>query len=395
MRLPASLLAVAFGFSLGSGAFFAVSALGPAAAHAAPAKRPPAKTTRARPARGAATRRVAAKKPQRRTVAKRTVKRGKRREFLEVRVPAMKGQLPNVQAQGSIVVDLDSGQELFTRQADVPRPIASISKLAATLVAMEHNLELEGLTTINKVDLQVARGGAQSRLFEGMILTNRDLLHAALLGSDNRAVSALGRAVGLGASQFAAAMTKKAAQLGLKHTRFREPTGLSPENQSTPRETIAMLREVMKHPVLGPIARKSEYDAHPVSRPPIHYVSTNRPAARSNVTILGGKTGYNDSARYCLVLAARVDGRNLGMAFLGTEGKMTRFGDVARVADWVIVHKPKPTPANTAIAGRTGSPPSLAGGPPGADPTKETAKDTSKSGSAPAAIGAAVVPARL
>jgi D-alanyl-D-alanine endopeptidase (penicillin-binding protein 7) len=263
----------------------------------------------------------------------------------EKHVVAMIGSQPNVQALGALVIDLDTGHELFSRRPDNPRAIASISKLAATLTVMDHNLDLEGLTTIKKLDADVARGGAKSRLLEGMTLSNRDLLHAALLGSDNRAVSALGRAVGLGTAQFTSAMNHKVVSLGLRFTRFREPTGLSMDNQSTPRETIELLKAAMAHPVLGPIVRRPEYDAHPVSKPAIHYVSTHRPAARANVQVLGGKTGYNDSARYCLVIAAKIDGHSYAMSFLGTEGDLTRFGDVARVADWIVTHKPKHTPS--------------------------------------------------
>ena len=105
-----------------------------------------------------------------------------------------------------------------------------------------------------------------------------------------------------------------------------------------------MLKEVIAHPVLGPITRRAEYEAHPVGKPPIKYINTDHPAQRSNVQVLGGKTGYNDDARYCLVVATKIDGRAYYMAFLGNEGKMTRFGDVARVADWVVSHTPKPSP---------------------------------------------------
>ena len=267
----------------------------------------------------------------------------KKKVFLEKHVAAVKGSLPNVQSLGALVVDMDSGQEIFARKPDQQRSIASISKLAATLAIMDHNLDLDGLTTIKKIDAEVARGGAPSRLLEGMTLSNRDLLHAALLGSDNRAVSALGRAVALNASQLTNAMNRKVASLELRATRFREPTGLSPENLSTPREILQLLRAAMSNPILGPIVRKPEYDAHPVGRPPIKYVSTHRPAARPSLQILGGKTGYNDSARYCLVIAIRIEGHNYGMALLGTDGKLTRFGDVARVVDWIVAHKAKLT----------------------------------------------------
>jgi D-alanyl-D-alanine endopeptidase (penicillin-binding protein 7) len=247
---------------------------------------------------------------------------------------------------------------VYARRPDQERPIASISKLAATLAVVDRGLDLEGLTTITPGDVEVAKGGARSRLLEGMTLSNRDLLHAALMGSDNRAIPALGRAVKLSPAQLTAAMNAKAHQLGLKRTRFREPTGLSTENVSSPRETIVMLKAVMSQAILGPITRRSEYEAHPVGKPPIRYVNTDRPAERSNVQVLGGKTGYNDDARYCLVIATKIDGRTYYMAFLSNEGKLTRFGDVARVADWVVSHKAKtPAGAGASAVANAGAPP--------------------------------------
>jgi serine-type D-Ala-D-Ala endopeptidase (penicillin-binding protein 7) len=274
--------------------------------------------------------------------------------FVERRVAATKGGQPNVQATSALVLD-ETGQVVYARNPDKERPIASISKLAAMLVVIEKGLELEGLSTITKNDAEVAKGGAKSRLLEGMTLSNRDLLHAAMMGSDNRAVPALGRAVKLTPTQLTSAMNAKARQLGLKNTRFMEPTGLSFSNVSTARETIVMLKAVIAHPVLGPITQRGEYEAHPVGKPPIKYVNTDRQAGRNNVQLLGGKTGYNDIARYCLVVGTKIDGRVFYMSFLGNEGKLTRFGDVARVADWVVSHKPKtavavsaPAPAGTA-----------------------------------------------
>jgi D-alanyl-D-alanine endopeptidase (penicillin-binding protein 7) len=309
-------------------------------------------------------------------------------------VPAIKRGQPNVQARASLVID-DGGTQVFAHNPDAERPIASISKLAAVLVVMDKGLEMEGLSTINKTDVEVGKGGAKSRLLEGMTLSNRDLLHAAMLGSDNRAVPALGRAVKLTPSQLAAAMNAKAKQLGLKNTRFREPTGLSVENVSTPREVIAMLKQVIAHPVLGPISRRPEYEAHPVGKPPLKYVNTDRQAARSNVLLLGGKTGYNDFARYCLVVGTKIDGRTYYMAFLGDEGKLTRFGDVARVADYIVSRKPKtaiaaatPAPASAPTAVRHATP---------ADYTKPvvtaTGGDATKAPQPPIPIGVAVPPA--
>jgi len=299
----------------------------------------------------------AAKPKHRPATAKRQAHKGaKRPVFLERHVAAQKGGLPNVQASGAIVLD-ENGHELYARNPDQERPIASISKLAATLVVMDKGLVLDDLSTITKADIEVARGGARSRLLEGMTLSNRDLLHAALMGSDNRAIPTLGRAVKLSPSQLAAAMTAKARQLGLKHTRFHDPTGLSVENVSTPRETIVLLQAVMRNPILGPITERVQYDAHPVGRPAISYTNTYRPAIRNNVQVLGGKTGYNDDARYCLVIATKIDGQVCYMSFLANEGKLTRFGDVARVADWLISRRPKVKPSTASSVAAAMSPP--------------------------------------
>jgi len=326
----------------GLAAALALAFSAPAIATSKPQPKKSAKTATRKPAKKST---VAKGKKSGKKGRRKSVRAAPRHHHSERHVAAMKGKLPNVQSLGALVIDLDTGRELFARRADKPRAIASISKLAATLAIMDRSPALEGLTTIKRSDVEVARGGARSRLLEGLTVSNRDLLHAALLGSDNRAIPALGRAVGLSPSKLTAAMNRKVASLGLRFTHFREPTGLSADNQSTPRETLMLLKAAMANPVLGPILCRAEYDAHPVSKPPIHYVNTNRPAARANVHILGGKTGYNDTARYCLVLAARIADHNYGMALLGTEGDLTRFGDVARVADWIVTHKPKQGPS--------------------------------------------------
>lgn len=340
---------------------------------------------------GAKTAKKAAKKTAAKKLARQAAKKSKgkaanratakKKVILERHVVAVKGNQPNILSLGALVVDLESKQELFSRRADNPRAIASISKLAAALVVAERHIQLDELTTMKKVDVEVARGGAPSRLPEGMTLSNRDLLHAALLGSDNRAVSALGRAVGLNTAEFTNAMNRKVAALGLRATRFREPTGLSPENVSTPREVLGMLAAAMGDPLLSPIVRKHEYDAHPVGRPPIRYISTHRPAARANVQVLGGKTGFNDPARYCLVIAVRVDGRDYGMALLGTEGKLTRFGDVARVADWIVAHRgTNLTPATSPVPTPEQGPPLPATMvPPDAGAAEELARHSARS----------------
>jgi serine-type D-Ala-D-Ala endopeptidase (penicillin-binding protein 7) len=253
-----------------------------------------------------------------------------------------RGGMPNVQAQSAVVVDLDGNEELFTKNPDEVRPIASISKLMAMLVVLDHNLDMEAATTIMDSDRQIATGGARSRLMVGQTFSNRDLIHAALMASDNRAVPALGRAVGLDPAQMVTAMNAKAKELGLAHTTFEDPVGLNSNNRSTARDLVGLLRAAMKNPTITEITQKAKYVAHPVGRPgwPIEYTNTDVLARGSRVEVITGKTGYTDLALYCLAVAVKMsNSKPVAMVFLGAVGKMTRFADFSRVSQWLTERK--------------------------------------------------------
>src|SRR4051794_9595225 len=178
-----------------------------------------------------------------------------------------RGGMPNVQAQAAVAIDLSTGEELYVKNPDAVRPIASISKLMAMLVVLDRHVELDAPTVITNEDKQIAFGGARSRLPVGLAFTNRDLLHAALMASDNRAVPALGRAIGLDPPALVAAMNAKAAELGLKNTKFEDPVGLNSNNTSTARDLVHLLRAAMRNNTITEITQKAHYVAHPVGKP--------------------------------------------------------------------------------------------------------------------------------
>jgi D-alanyl-D-alanine endopeptidase (penicillin-binding protein 7) len=261
--------------------------------------------------------------------------------------------LPNIQAEAAVVVDLGSHQELFGKHADAVRPIASISKLMAMMVVLDHDLPLDGATEILGSDCTLALRGARSRLPPGFRFSNRDLLHAALMASDNRAVPALGRAVGLDPAALTAAMNRKSRELGLAHTSFGDPTGLDERNRSTPRELARMLAAALRYPLIAEITRKAHYVISAVGkRYLVEYNNTDQIARGGRYQVLGGKTGYTDLAGYCLAVAARLaDGsgtREVAMVFLGDHQKLTRFGDFTRAAQWIL--EKHPAAVATAVA---------------------------------------------
>jgi D-alanyl-D-alanine endopeptidase (penicillin-binding protein 7) len=250
-------------------------------------------------------------------------------------VPALtKDGLPNIMAEGAVIMDLDAGSELFSKDADTPRPIASVGKIFAALVARDKGIPLEGETAISEEDKQYAQGGSRSRLPVGRAFKNVDLMKAVLIASDNRAVTAIGRGAGLTPKQLVEAMNEKARALGLKKTKFTDPTGLN-GNVSTPREVAIALRASLEDPVLKEIMSTPEtviYSAD--GRLAVQYFNTNVSLRVGRFHVLGGKTGYTDEARYCLAIAAEIGGRRLGMVFLGAQGELTRFADFSRSAQW-------------------------------------------------------------
>lgn len=247
--------------------------------------------------------------------------------------PATAAASPDVRSSAFWVMDARTGAEIAGRGADEIRPIASTSKVFIALVVRRKGLPLDAWTTITQGDADRAKGGARTRLFVDEQFTNHDLLRAMLIASDNRAPSALGRAVGLSDVELIAAVNAYVKELGLTHTHFTDTSGLN-GNTSTPRELAMVLREALKDPVLREIMTTKDASITSKSGKVVAYQNTNR-SLSGRYKILGGKTGYTDLAGHCLVIGARIGGRDVIMAFLGSFGKLTRFADFTRVASWL------------------------------------------------------------
>ncbi len=251
-----------------------------------------------------------------------------------------KDGLPNIQSSAALVLDMTSGETLYERDPDAVRPIASISKLVGAMVIQEEcKLDPAGLHEMSPHNRDAARGGDKSKLTTGWKYSHSDLLHAALMRSDNRALPALGEACGLDPAAMGVRMTARARAMGLTKTFFREPNGLSAEIVSTPRELMVVLRHVIQIAEIKGILGTQEHVLTAVKNGrsrAINIQNTDRLLGKNVAHILGGKTGYTDIARYCLAIAARTfTGREVGMVFLGGEGRFTRFADFTRVVKWL------------------------------------------------------------
>jgi D-alanyl-D-alanine endopeptidase (penicillin-binding protein 7) len=202
------------------------------------------------------------------------------------------------------------------------------------LVVTEAKLALDEVLTITQDDVDTERG-SRSRLQVGTKLTREEMLHLALMASENRAANALGRHYPGGPSAFVAAMNRKAAELGMSDTRYVEPTGLSSENRSSARDLAALVRAAHEHQILRDLSTSPEYQVA-VGRSTVQFRNTNGLVRSPDWEIGLQKTGYISEAGRCVVMQATLAGRQFIMVLLDSAGRYSRTGDAERIRRWLV-----------------------------------------------------------
>lgn len=248
---------------------------------------------------------------------------------------ALGGRGPALRSRAAFVYDLDAGEVLVDKNADVVRPVASLTKLVSSLALMSAEPDLDTELCVGAAQYPT-RSGARSRLSTGDCVGGWDVLGAALVASDNRAAMALAAVSGLRMDEFVARMDEVSAELGMDHSSWSDPSGLEDENLSTARDIARATVAVAAHPVLSPVATAPYWDLHRSNRAqPRRLFTTDRLSGRSDLVVLAAKTGYTDTARYCFSTVVETrNGRRLVISLLGAEGKLSRWADVDRILSW-------------------------------------------------------------
>lgn len=242
-------------------------------------------------------------------------------------------RLAALRSSAVMIVDLKSQAVLHQKNAHAVMPIASLTKLMTALVVLEAKQDMKQKLTITRADIDRLKHSS-SRLQVGTTLTRRDMLHLALMSSENRAASALGRAYPGGTRRFVKAMNAKACALGMKHTRYVEPTGLSSANVSTPSDLAKLVVAAEKNPTIRRYSTDRRFSIRQGKATTI-YSNTNRLTANANWGIRLQKTGYISEAGRCMVLYAVVRKRPTVMVFLDAQGKFSHAADANRVRAWL------------------------------------------------------------
>ncbi|WP_411565062.1 D-alanyl-D-alanine endopeptidase [Rubrivivax sp. A210] len=316
----------------GLGAAFLALVLSLAPLHAAEAATQPAKTAKAaKPAKGG----KAAKRPTRKAPARKVAERAEpaRPSFGQMAGLRLAEDELALKSSVALVIDQDTDEVLFSKNPNAVLPIASITKLMTALVVTEAQLPLDEVLTVTQDDV-VATAGSRSRLNVGTSLTRGEMLHLALMASENRAAHLLGRTYPGGIERFVAEMNAKAGALGMNDTRYVEPTGLSSDNQSSAQDLTRLVKAASAHPVIREFSTSPEA-AVPVGRRTVQFRSTNGLVRNPEWDIGLQKTGYIAAAGRCLVMQAHLAGRQLIMVLLDSAGKYSRIGDAERIRKWL------------------------------------------------------------
>jgi D-alanyl-D-alanine endopeptidase (penicillin-binding protein 7) len=248
-------------------------------------------------------------------------------------------------ASGSaMVIDLQTDKVLYSSNPDVIVPIASVTKLMTAMVVLDAKLPMDEYITVD-ISQTPEMKGVFSRVKLGSQLTRKDMLLITLMSSENRAAASLAHSYPGGYPAFILAMNAKAKALGMKHTAYVEPTGLSVYNVSTARDLTKLVLAARKYPMLSEL---STTDEKTVSfRKPTYtlgFRNTDHLVRKENWDIRLTKTGFTNQAGHCLVLLTTMANRPVSVVILDAFGKYTHFADASRLRKWMETGQSGPAP---------------------------------------------------
>jgi D-alanyl-D-alanine endopeptidase (penicillin-binding protein 7) len=262
------------------------------------------------------------------------------RQLQEVMTPRYKTDesgavVPDVRAAAAIIFNPETGQVLWSENAQDKRSIASITKVMTAMVFLEDNPDLSQEITIERGDTYAA-STTFLRANERISLNN--VLHLTLIASDNAAARALARVSHGGTAAFVERMNEKALELGLESTTFADPSGLNPENVSSAYDLSRLISFASVDERIAPIMRTSEYKLS-TSRRTITIHSTNRLLVGGDVDVMGGKTGFISKSGYCLATLLRLPqatgNQQVAVVVLGASSNMGRFWETRHLMTWL------------------------------------------------------------
>lgn len=233
---------------------------------------------------------------------------------------------PKIEASAAVVMDMKSGRILYSKNADVRKPIASTTKIMTAIIAIE-NGNLDDKVKVSKRAASI--WGSTIKLKAGEELTLRELLYGLMLRSGNDAAIAVAEHIGGTVENFVSMMNDKAKKLGLKNTAFVTPHGLDADGHySTAAELAEITRYALKNPTFSKIVGTQN-----ISIKDRNLYSTNEMLSLYQGAD-GVKTGYTGKAGRCLVTSATRDNFRIISVVLGCSSRETRAQSSKAILDY-------------------------------------------------------------
>jgi D-alanyl-D-alanine endopeptidase (penicillin-binding protein 7) len=241
----------------------------------------------------------------------------------------------NLAVKSSVALVMEEGTQdvLFSRNTKVALPIASITKLMTMLVVLDSHPDMDEMITVTTDDLDTEKFSS-SRLAVGTVLSRRDMMHLALMSSENRAAHSLARSYPGGLDVAIAAMNTKARTLGMTSADFHDPTGLTSRNVASAEDLVKLVNAASANATIREFSTDPGYSL-PIGKRVMAFHNTNSLVASPAWDIIVQKTGYINEAGKCLVMKAVIEGRSVVIVLLDSFGKFTRLGDANRIRQWM------------------------------------------------------------
>jgi D-alanyl-D-alanine endopeptidase (penicillin-binding protein 7) len=240
---------------------------------------------------------------------------------------------PDVRSHSYLVLDEDDASVLAARNERTAAPIASLTKLMTAIVVLEAGQPMDEMLTITADDVR-GTAGSGSRLGKGARLSRADMLHLALMSSENRAAHVLCRTYPRGQAACVKAMNAKARALGMKSARFVEATGLSAGNVASAQDLAKLVLAAARYPKIREFSTDPEHAVR-LGRGSLEFRNTNNLVKNPAWQVKLQKTGYTAEAGRCLVMQTVIDGRDVVIVLLNSWGKYTRTADAKRIRSWI------------------------------------------------------------
>ena len=241
--------------------------------------------------------------------------------------------VPNLSSAAFVVANHRTGEVISERNGNRVMPIASLTKLMTALVVLDANLRLNEMLTVTNADIDRIKGTG-SRLAIGSRLSRAEMLHIALMSSENRAASALARHYPGGQRAFVEAMNAKARMLGMWNTHYADSTGLNPRNVSTAQDLAKLAAAAASYPLIRQYSTDQQSYVRTNKRQ-LHYLNSNRLIREGQWEFTLSKTGYIREAGRCLVLGTKVNREPVIMVLLNAETTNDRVADAKRIKTWL------------------------------------------------------------